>query len=180
MVLLLVASLIGFGWVDQMFFPAAARPQFMVDYWAPEGTRIQQVSRDMRELEEKLIGDPRVQAVSTFIGQGPPRFYLPVDPESPYPSYGQLIVNTESFGDVEGLFADLQPWIDTNVPEAVVILRKFGLGPYETWPVEARQLFLLPVLVLAGVSLLVTVVVAIVTVMGTVRKRREGRRPEST
>ena len=35
-----------FQWVDQMFFPAAARNQFMVDYWAPEGTRIQQTSKE--------------------------------------------------------------------------------------------------------------------------------------
>jgi multidrug efflux pump subunit AcrB len=78
---MLVASGIGFGWVNQMFFPASARPQFMVDYWAPEGTRIQAVKANMGPIEEFLNEDEDVTAVSTFIGRGPPRFYLPVDPE---------------------------------------------------------------------------------------------------
>ena len=33
--------------------------------------------------------------MATFVGAGPPRFYLPVDPESPYQSYAQFIVNVE-------------------------------------------------------------------------------------
>ncbi|MHC5048758.1 MAG: efflux RND transporter permease subunit [Planctomycetota bacterium] len=124
--------------VPQMFFPASARPQFMVDYWAPEGTRIQQVSRDLKPLEQHLLEDERVSAVSTFIGQGPPRFYLPVDPESPYPSYGQIIVNVHDYRDVDDLIAELRPTTKASMPQARVVLRKYGLGPSETWPVEAR------------------------------------------
>ena len=30
----------------------------------------------------------RVESVTAYIGSGPPRFYLPVDPEYPYQSYG--------------------------------------------------------------------------------------------
>jgi multidrug efflux pump subunit AcrB len=138
MAALLVAAGYGFRWVPQMFFPASARPQFMVDYWAPEGTRIQQVSRDLKPLEQHLLEDERVSAVSTFIGQGPPRFYLPVDPESPYPSYGQIIVNVHDYRDVDDLIAELRPTTKASMPQARVVLRKYGLGPSETWPVEAR------------------------------------------
>ena len=52
----------------------------MIDYWAPEGTRIQQVAADLKRLEQKLLLDKRVESVNTFIGAGPPRFYLPVSP----------------------------------------------------------------------------------------------------
>jgi len=135
---LLVASGLGFGFVNQMFFPASARAQFMIDYWAPEGTRIQQVSADLREMEAKLLRHPMATSVSAFIGQGPPRFYLPVDPEKPYQSYGQLIVNTRGYEGVKVLIPEMQAWVDENVPEALVIIRKYGLGPSETWPVEAR------------------------------------------
>ena len=110
----------------------------MVDYWAPQGTRIQQVSADMRPLEKRILEDPRVTGVSTFIGKGPPRFYLPVDPEDPYESYGQLVINTETFADVDSLIAEIQPWADANIPGARLILRKYGIGPFEVWPVEAR------------------------------------------
>ncbi len=137
-VALLVVSGIGFKWVDQLFFPSAARAQFMVDYWAPEGTKIQQVSADLKVLEEKLQEDERVTAVSTFIGRGSPRFYLPVSPEDPYSSYAQLVVNTKSYKDVEDILPGLQKWADENIAQAEVITRKFGIGPYESWPVQAR------------------------------------------
>jgi multidrug efflux pump subunit AcrB len=134
----LVLTVYGFRWVPQMFFPLAARSQFMVDYWAPEGTRIEQVSAALRELERDLMDDPRVTGVSTFVGQGPPRFYLPVDPESPYASYGQLIVNTAEFRAVQELIPEIEAHAEASIPEAEVIARKYGLGPFETWPVEAR------------------------------------------
>ena len=37
---LLLVSGFAFKWVDQMFFPSAARAQFMLDFWAPEGTQM--------------------------------------------------------------------------------------------------------------------------------------------
>jgi multidrug efflux pump subunit AcrB len=138
MLAMLVAAGVGFRWVPQMFFPESARPQFMVDYWAPEGTRIQEVASDLEPLERFLLDDPRVAAVSAFVGQGPPRFYLPVDPESPNPSYGQLIVNVHDYRVIDDLIAELQAWRIEHVPQARVVLRKYGLGPSETWPVEAR------------------------------------------
>ena len=70
----------------------------------------------MKTLEDKFLKDDRVTGVSSFIGQGPPRFYLPVDPEDPYSSYGQFIVNTDNFKDVQTLIDELQPWADANVP----------------------------------------------------------------
>ena len=76
--------------------------------------------------------------VATFAGQGPPRFYLPVDPESAHPSYGQIIVNTPTLGDVDAVIAELEPWVPENAPEAMVRVRKYGVGPSETWPFEAR------------------------------------------
>ena len=110
----------------------------MIDYWAPEGTRIQDVAIDITVLETKLLADERVESVSVFIGAGPPRFYLPVDPESPNQAYGQLIVNTTTTRAVAELFDELRPWTQENIPEAEVVIRKYGLGPSETWPIQVR------------------------------------------
>jgi len=138
MVGLLVVAVFGFGKVERLFFPDSSMPKFMIDYWAPEGTRIQQVSADLKHLEQKLLSDKRVESVNTFIGAGPPRFYLPVSPELPNPSYAQIIVNMHSFRDVDGLIADLKPWINENMREALVPIRKYGVGPSNTWSFEAR------------------------------------------
>ena len=56
MAALLVVSLIGFGNVKQMFFPDSSMTKFMIDYWAPEGTRIQTVAADLKMAEKKLAG----------------------------------------------------------------------------------------------------------------------------
>ncbi|MGP1346752.1 MAG: efflux RND transporter permease subunit [Phycisphaerales bacterium] len=134
----LAASVVGFRHVDQMFFPAADRPQFMVDLWMPEGTRIETTSNTLRLLEDYVSDIEGVSAVSAFIGRGPPRFYLPVEPESPNSSYAQLIVNTVDGRTVDRVLPVLQRWADENVPEAVVITRRYGLGPFRSWPIEAR------------------------------------------
>ena len=136
--ILLIASILGFGSFEQMFFPDSTRTQFMVDYWAPEGTRIQQVAADLKPIEAKLLNDPRVLNISAFIGMGPPRFYLPIDSEFPYPSYAQIIVNTYTVEGVNSLAKELEPWVKENVTQALVRIRTYGVGPNDPWPFEAR------------------------------------------
>ncbi len=138
MVGLLVLALFAFQGLPQQFFPDSARPQFLVDYWAPEGTRTQTVSEDLKAIEARILEDERVESVSVFIGQGPPRFYLPVESEFPYETYANLIINTKSGGDVPDVVADLEPWMNDNVAQALTRVRLYGLGPSDTWKFEAR------------------------------------------
>ncbi|MCP4127492.1 MAG: efflux RND transporter permease subunit, partial [Gammaproteobacteria bacterium] len=44
LVALLACSVYGFGFVEESFFPKSRRPQFMIDYWRPEGTHIKNTS----------------------------------------------------------------------------------------------------------------------------------------
>ncbi|MCZ6710203.1 MAG: efflux RND transporter permease subunit, partial [Gammaproteobacteria bacterium] len=124
--------------VPKQFFPESTRTQFMIDYWAPQGTPIQSVSADLKSIEATLIPDPRIRSVGTFIGSGGPRFYLPVDPELPYQSFGQLIVNTLTSDDVNSLVAELEPWLNENYPQALTRVRKYTVGPGDTWAFELR------------------------------------------
>jgi multidrug efflux pump subunit AcrB len=138
MVSLLVASFVGFGYVEQLFFPSSSMSKFMVDYYAPQGTRIQTVADDLRLIEEKFLADERVDNVSSFIGSGPPRFYLPVEPESANPAYAQLIVNTHDFREIDGLIEEMTPWIEENYPDSMIPMRKFDVGPGQTWQFQYR------------------------------------------
>jgi multidrug efflux pump subunit AcrB len=135
---LLVVAILGFGNVKQMFFPDASRNQFMIDYWLPEGTRIQEVSADFKDIENKLMQNPLLESVSSFIGAGPPRFYLPVDPELPYQAYGQLIVNTRTLEDVDAVMEYITPWLEENKSYALTRVRKYGVGSWNDWIIEVR------------------------------------------
>jgi multidrug efflux pump subunit AcrB len=138
MIGLLVAAIVAFGWVPQLFFPDSSRLQVMIDYWLPEGSRIEEVSDDLQLVEAELRMYPEVTAVATFIGQGPPRFYLPVDPEMRSSSYGQLVVNTASLAGVDEVIAKIGPWLDENASRALARVRKYGVGEWNDWQLEAR------------------------------------------
>lgn len=135
---LMVGAVSGFGNVRQLFFPASTMTKFMVDFWAPEGTRIEVVAEQLISAERFLLADDRVEAVATFIGSGPPRFYLPVEPELPNPSYGQLIVNVRDSREIDEILAELNPWLVETYPDALPVTRKYGVGPANTWKLEAR------------------------------------------
>ncbi len=135
---LLGLSVVGFGNVSKLFFPDSSMTKFMIDYWAPEGARIEQTSADLAVMEKKLLADERVEGVAAFIGAGPPRFYLPVQPEQNYPSYGQLVVNVKDYREIDGLIAELEPWLRERFPDVQVPMQKFGVGPSETWKFEVR------------------------------------------
>ena len=134
----LVLSVMAFPLVPKMFFPDASRLQFMVDYWAPEGTRIQQVSDDLAKIEEYYLDDPRVTGVASFIGAGPPRFYLPVEPQKPNHAYAQIIVNVRSLSELDAIIADSRKWFSETLTQAEARTRKFAVGPGEEFKFEAR------------------------------------------
>lgn len=133
-----IISCLAFQFVPQLFFPDSSRLQFMVDYWAPEGTRIEQVSEDLVGLEKVISEDDRIDSVSAFIGAGPPRFYLPVEPEKPYQSYAQLIVNTKDFPGLLTATAELEKKFSGGFPEALIRIRRFAVGPGNSFKFEAR------------------------------------------
>jgi multidrug efflux pump subunit AcrB len=134
----LALSIVGFGNVKRLFFPDSSMTKFMVDYWAPEGTRIEQVVADLRLAEAKFLADERVSSVASYIGAGPPRFYLPVEPEKPYSSYAQLVVNVNDFRSISDILVEFDGWFRDSFPQASVLMRPFGVGPSMTWKFDVR------------------------------------------
>jgi multidrug efflux pump subunit AcrB len=135
---LLVAAVIGFSQVTQLFFPNSSMPKFLIDYRLAEGARIEAVAMDLEGVEKKLLADSRVAGVASFIGAGPPRFYLPVDPEPLSANYGELVVNLYDHRDVNVLMKELRSWLNQTYPQATILLRPFSVGPGLTWKFEAR------------------------------------------
>ena len=129
---------VGFTRIPQIFFPRAQRAQFMIDYWQPEGTSISRVSEDLRKVEDYLASQEGVTNVASFIGAGPPRFYLPYEPELPNSSYAQIVVNVDSLKRIDEILEPCEEWMTIHCPEAEVRAQRFALGPTTKSEVEVR------------------------------------------
>lgn len=136
--ILLFSAGYGLTKVPQIFFPRAQRSQFMIDYWLPEGSSIKSVEKDIRTIEEHLLQQKGITNISSFIGSGPPRFYLPYEPELPNSSYAQIIVNVEKISDVDRLIEPVESWIRNTFPQAETRAQRFALGPATKQEIEVR------------------------------------------
>ncbi|MEP1930867.1 MAG: efflux RND transporter permease subunit [Roseibium sp.] len=133
-----VACVMAFGNVKQAFFPDSNTPLFYVHYWSPQGTDIRATEADLREMEEIVRADDRVDAVTSFAGGGATRFMLTYGPEDANPAYGQMIIRTRSRDDIDLLALDLRTKFADRFPSAQVITKRLVFGPGGGAKLEAR------------------------------------------
>ncbi|WP_170585464.1 efflux RND transporter permease subunit [Ruegeria arenilitoris] len=128
----------GFAMVKQQFFPDSNTPLFFVHYKLPQGTPIARTSADMQVFEDWLAQRDDVVSVTTFVGQGATRFMLTYSAEKPNPSYGHMIIRTETLEDIPVLRADLEAFGETQFPEGEFRTKRLVFGPGGGTPIEAR------------------------------------------
>jgi len=115
--------------MTQGFFPQSTTPQMVVDYWLPEGTRIEQTHQDMKELEAFVLDMENVEAVQTLIGGGGIRYMLTYSGESNNSAYGQLLVRVTDYRKIDEMMPIVQDFISHNYPDAQAKAWRFVLGP---------------------------------------------------
>lgn len=119
----------GFSHVKQDFMPDMNRPQFTIDVWLPEGTRIERTAAEIAEIERFVGALEGVADVASFIGRGPLRFLLTFEPEMASSAYGQLLVSVDSYESIPALIAQTSAYLTTEHPGAVTSVDAFKLGP---------------------------------------------------
>lgn len=133
-----VLSVWGFQFVKSGFFPASTTPLFVVDYWLPQSTDISKTERDIKQLESFVSKLEGVVSVQASIGGGAPRFMLVYSPESTNSAYGQLLVRTTDYGEIDALMPKIQAHIGSAFPEAQGKVWRFRLGPGGGSKIEAE------------------------------------------
>ncbi|GAN67302.1 efflux RND transporter permease subunit [Acetobacter orleanensis] len=131
-------SVAGFVLVRQQFFPLSDRPEFLVDIMLPPASTIERTSVITARIEKRLAGDPDAASYQSFIGQGPPRFYLPYGPTLPDPTRATILVVGTSLDARERLIARMEAL--RVMPEAEIDVRRLSLGPSAAFPVLYRVL----------------------------------------
>lgn len=132
-------AIVGMGSVKQQFFPSSDRPELLVEVQLPEGSSINATSAAAKKVEDWIRAQPQAKIVTSYIGQGAPRFFLSYNPELPDPSFAKIIVLTDSEAARDELKSSLRARIEKQLaPEARVRVSQLVFGPYTRFPVEFR------------------------------------------
>ena len=132
-------SIVGMGAVKQQFFPTSDRPEVLVEVRLPEGTSIETTTATVEKLEGWLQKQPEAKTVTSYVGQGAPRFFFAMAPELPDPSFAKIVVLTPDAEAREALKQRLRTAVsDGLAPEAYVRVTQLVFGPYTPFPVEFR------------------------------------------
>lgn len=134
-----VLAILSMGLIKKQFFPTSDRPEVLVEVQMPYGTSIEQTSAATAKIETWLKKQSEAKIVTSYIGQGSPRFYLAMAPELPDPSFAKIVVLTDSPAAREALKFRLRAAAaDGLVPEARVRVTQLVFGPYSPFPVAYR------------------------------------------
>jgi multidrug efflux pump subunit AcrB len=134
-----VVSILGMAIVKKQFFPTSDRPEVLVEVQMPDGTSIAQTSVAAAKVEAWLAKQKEAKIVTSYIGQGAPRFYLAMSPELPDPSFAKLVVRTDNQEERDVLKLRLRQAIAGGLaPEARVRVTQLVFGPYSPYPVAFR------------------------------------------
>lgn len=136
---LFTVAILGMGLVKKQFFPTSDRPEVLVEVQMPYGTAIEQTSATTAKIEAWLGKQKEAKIITSYIGQGSPRFYLAMAPELPDPSFAKIVVLTDSQEAREALKFRLRKAAASGLaPEARVRVTQLVFGPYSPYPVAYR------------------------------------------
>src|SRR5215831_18638418 len=130
---------VGMGAVKQQFFPTSDRPEVLVEVQMPEGSSIEATADAVAKVEAWLEQQPEAKILTSYIGEGAPRFFFAMSPELPDPSFAKIVVLTANAEAREALKLRLRQKIAEGLaPEARLRVTQLVFGPYSPFPVAFR------------------------------------------
>ncbi len=132
----------GFRFVPNIFFPPNERGQFIVDFELPLGRDLPETERRVATFERWLNETyaDELRSVSTWIGNGGPRWYLALSPEPPNPNYAFMTVLTHS-GDparIRAMIDAVHRHARESFPDARIVAKALENGPPVGDPIQIR------------------------------------------
>lgn len=133
-----VLSVIGFGSVQQQFFPDSTRPELLVDLNLPEGSSYRATEAQVIKLEAYLAQQEGIENYVAYVGTGSPRFYLPLDQKLTNANFAQFVILTRGLEEREWLRTALIKLFDDDFTEVRPIVMRLENGPPVGFPVQFR------------------------------------------
>jgi multidrug efflux pump subunit AcrB len=135
---LFAASLYGYRFIQQQFFPASDRPELVIDLTLPQDASIYATENEVARFETLLKGDPNIERYSFYVGQGAVRFYLPLNVQLANDYFAEAIVVTKGIQEREEVRARLQKALDNDFANLNSRISALELGPPVGWPLQYR------------------------------------------
>ena len=121
-------------------FPKDLHSAFTVNLFLPEGSSIRESKAEamaaIRAIDD-LVGDD-VEAYTTFIGAGGPRFWLSIVPEQSASNYAQVMVHTRDKHQTYAVAEKLKRSLPPRMTVARVHVQALESGPPIGIPVQIR------------------------------------------
>ncbi|WP_205820796.1 efflux RND transporter permease subunit [Methylobacterium nonmethylotrophicum] len=138
-VALFAGAVAAMGKVEQQFFPNSERAELIVEVTLPTGSAFATTEASVRKVEAALRELPEAREITSYVGQGMPRFVLSFDPELPDPAFAQIVVQTADSQARDVLRAKVRRLVDEGrFPEARVRVLQIVFGPPIRFPVAFR------------------------------------------
>jgi multidrug efflux pump len=131
-------ALVGFGTVQQQFFPNSTRLELLIDLRLPEGASLRATKAEVEKLEEVLKNEKGIHNYVAYVGTGSPRFYLPLDQQLPAANFAQFVVLTDSIASREALRERMIELFRKEFPNLRANVTRLENGPPVGFPVQFR------------------------------------------
>ncbi|KIF79865.1 efflux RND transporter permease subunit [Noviherbaspirillum autotrophicum] len=128
----------GFRFIEQQFFPDSSRPELMVELWMPEGTAFNATEAQAKKFETFIRKQDGVESVTSYVGTGSPRFYLPLDQIFPQTNVTQIVVLPKDLQAREALRLKIIDAFKNDFPEVRGRVKLLPNGPPVPYPVQFR------------------------------------------
>jgi multidrug efflux pump len=128
----------GFRFIEQQFFPDSSRPELMVEMWLPEGSAFTATEAQAKKFEAFIRKQEGVESVTSYVGTGSPRFYLPLDQIFPQTNVSQIVVLPKDLKAREVLRKKIIEVFKTDFPEVRGRVKLLPNGPPVPYPVQFR------------------------------------------
>ena len=135
----LAAAVVGFTHVQKQFFPISERPELFFQLRMPEGSSIFATEAAVEQAEMLLKGDEDAAHYTSYIGHGPPRFWLGLSPALPNEAYAEIVIVAKDLEARERLKRKLAKALDEGaVSQARTRVDRFNFGPPVGFPLQFR------------------------------------------
>ncbi len=135
--------------VQKQFFPASQRLELLVDLWLPQGASLKATEAQVQKVEKQLLENPELSAsvdnFVSYVGNGSPRFYLPLDQQLFNDNFAQFVILTKDIKARDDLKRRLEAYFSTEnadwregLANARARVLRLELGPPVGYPVQFR------------------------------------------